>query len=462
MSSIQGVLTIYCCFSILAVFLFGVLSRRSRVPIIWTVGWLTLPVTFYPQVPTDYSQFPYWIVGLSLPSDLWPNKLWVINVTTLLCLVIYEPERLIHFRPCLWDAVAGVWCFFPVIQWACGVDESHSVGLNTIVMLGVWGAPWTIGRVAIQSRDEAISFLRWMVLLTVSVSPFAILEWMIGPVLYRYVWSEPHPFRFDGADRYIGYRPILFFEHGNQYGLWICMIALISFWFVKSKQRLLVLDSTWGAYNGDRYLTCFMLVLACLAQSVGAIFNMFLALGYLYVAPRIPKRCLIAGIGVLVFLSALYLFDLIPIRRLAMDTALGRSTVELFRKVGRHSFSWRIGQDLKAIPLIREKPILGNGKWDWWRESNSRPWGYFVLLLGQYGVVGTVLNLTILLGTSVLTLLRSRRMRIWDIQQIGVLVAVVVIFGSFDGLMNAFLFTPATMLGAALLAFEGQDAPSLV
>lgn len=443
---------IYSIYFALCVGLFGFLKRDCRVPLVWIGGWLLMPVTFYPDFIAEETGFPYWIVGLSLPSDLWPNKLWTVSVTTLLCLILYEWDRIKQLRPCVWDAFLLAWCFWPVVQWSVGLDAAPKVWQSILILLGVWGAPWMIGRVIICCAQDATSFLRWMVVITSCLVPLALVEWLIQPILYGVVWWESHPFRFDGAERYLGFRPLLFFEHGNQYGLWICMVSVIGIWFLKSKQPLLLFRNAFLQRYGDPFLVGLISIVAILSQSVGAIVLMLLVTCYLLVLPRVHSKYVLAATGILLIIGGvLYLSNTIPFRKLATETKFGRKVVDSIRKSGRGSFSWRISQDQRALPLIRDHWMIGTAKWDWWRELNTRPWGYFVLLLGQFGAVGATLNLLVLLGTSLKTLLRWRQNSVWCVNQVGVLCAAIVVFSSLDGLMNAFLFAPATVLAAGLV-----------
>ena len=66
----------------------------------------------------------------------------------------------------------------------------------------------------------------------------------------------------------------------------------------------------------------------------------------------------------------------------------GRAVVGAIKSVGRGSFSWRIAQDQRALPLATARPLVGTGQWDWWRPQPSRPWGLAMLVLGQFGLIG--------------------------------------------------------------------------
>src|SRR3546814_2222487 len=70
---------------------------------------------------------------------------------------------------------------------------------------------------------------------------------------------------------------------------------------------------------------------------------------------------------------------------------------DMFRAAGRQSLPWRIGQDLKTLPIIQDRLVIGHARWDWFRGAGTRPWGMPLLLLGQFGLVG-LLGLLAALG----------------------------------------------------------------
>jgi O-Antigen ligase len=447
-----SIIVIYAVYFLLCLGLFGFLRRDCRVTIAWTMGWLLLPVSFYPQTPLDSTDFPYWIVGLALPADLWPNKLWVVNVTALTCVCIYEPQRWKQFRWTGWDVAMLLWCSWPLAQRFAGIHGSPTPFFSAVYLSGVWGASWLIGRLCLRSDSEKIEFLRWLVLLTACAVPLALSEWLLGPGLYEWVWWQVHPFRFDGQQRYFGFRPLLFFEHGNQYGLWMGMVAAIGFWFWISKIPLLKSGGELLQAYGDRFLVATLMMVAVLSQSVGAILLMVAAVASLLVLPRLKLRAVMMAAALLVALGGLlYLSNLGSLRTIAKETALGRKAVEIIRQTGRGSFSWRIGQDAKALPEIRDHWLMGTGRWDWWRELDSRPWGYCMLLLGQYGFIGVGLNLAVGLGPSLRTLYGWPGGTACRLSALSVLCGVVIVASSADGLLNAFLFVPSLLLTASLV-----------
>src|SRR3546814_16777500 len=78
----------------------------------------------------------------------------------------------------------------------------------------------------------------------------------------------------------------------------------------------------------------------------------------------------------------------VPLRDLAEKTSGGKMARDMFRAAGRQSLPWRIGQDLKTLPIIQERLVIGNARWDWFRGAGTRHRGLPLLLLGQFGLFG--------------------------------------------------------------------------
>src|SRR3546814_18571581 len=89
----------------------------------------------------------------------------------------------------------------------------------------------------------------------------------------------------------------------------------------------------------------------------------------------------------MLLLGALHISGTVPLRDLAEKTSGGKMARDMFRAAGRQSLPWRIGQDLKTLPIIQDRLVIGHARWDWFRGAGTRPWGMPLLLLGQFGLV---------------------------------------------------------------------------
>ena len=177
------------------------------------------------------------------------------------------------------------------------------------------------------------------------------------PRLYGWFY-ELHPFRFDGQQRYVGFRPLGLFEHGNQYGIWVAITSLAAIWL-------------WQAAPNSRSrgrlaaIAVLGLAIALMSQSVGAILLLCAGLVLLSTIGRPLTRWVLPLILLLMASGgAIYLSGVVPLRAIAENTVIGRHMVDIIRSSGRSSFTWRIAQYQRALTLIHAHPIFGTARWD--------------------------------------------------------------------------------------------------
>lgn len=468
---------VYLVFVLASCAVFRWLRPAVAVLVVYLGGWLLLPVGNYlPSAAAD--EFPYWIIGLALPSDLLLAKSWVAPVAALLGVMLFDRRALLGWRPAWLDAPVALWCLWPLLQ-AGVVEQTHSAApadpagwISSLYLVGSWGLSWFLGRLYFTSPDGRLLLLKGLAWSGLACLPFSVFEGVFGPNLYALAF-EPHPFRLDGAVRYIGFRPIGFFEHGNQFGLWISMCALAAVWLglagaktheaetceaeihgakahrAKAHER----DSTWRY----RALAGVVLLMAVAAQSVGAILLLGIGIAFLAACRFVRPRNLLVGASSLLILSgAVYVSGVVPVTRIGKETALGRQVVDSFKAVGRGSFTWRLGQDQKLLPLAMAEPLTGSGRWDWWRAQNARPWGLTLLVLGQFGLVGLGLSLATLLLPALRASWHAPPVSGWSPQAAPIVLAAIVALTVLDGLMNSFIFFPALIAAGGLASMPAR------
>jgi hypothetical protein len=88
-----------------------------------------------------------------------------------------------------------------------------------------WGVPYVLGRLYLGGNEELRRFGLGLVVAGPFSVPLAVLEFVAGPFLYRAVYGH-HPYETEGAERLLGHRPLLFLEHGNQFGIWVAVAAI--------------------------------------------------------------------------------------------------------------------------------------------------------------------------------------------------------------------------------------------
>jgi hypothetical protein len=423
---------------------FWLLTPRQAALSVFLGGWLLLPVGDYAPV-ADGAAFPYWIIGAALPSDMLLTKAWVAPVCALLGAALFDRATLLHFRPSVWDVPMALWCVWPLLQALVVPVALPDPWLASAYLAGSWGASWLLGRLyfgGVQEQGQLLTGLAWAGLVCL---PIALLEGLFGPFLYAWLYSA-HPFASDGAVRYVGWRPMGFFEHGNQYGLWVAVSAVACLW-VWHVQALAHLKQVW---KGAAAAVCAM---ALASQSAGAIVLLGAAVAVLQMLKRVSLKWVVAcTLGVAVLLASVYVSGRVPLTHWAKQTTAGQAVVGAFKSVGRGSFTWRIAQDQKALALVGKKIVVGSGQWNWWQSLGTRPWGLWLLLVGQYGLLGLVLALGAITAPALLVLARFPVGSPWTTQGAPAVLAVMVLMACLDARLNAFLFFPALLCAAALVS----------
>jgi len=408
-------------------------------------GWILLPVGSYSAGSAD-AVFPYWIIGLALPSDMLLTKAVAAPAAAFLGVLLFDRQALARLRPVWLDVPIVLWCLWPAVAAAFAAEPRPAPLLAVGYLAAAWGLPWLLGRLYFASAEGRLLLVKGLVLSALACLPFSLVEGALGPVVYDAVY-ETHPFRADGAARYLGYRPIGFFEHGNQFGLWSSLSALAALWLAISSRA-----ARW------RWAAAILVAMALAAQSVGAIALLALGAAGLGAFGLVRPRLLASGAAVLIAIGGtVYLSGVIPFQSIAKDTAWGREIVNSIRGTGRGSFTWRIGQDQKLLADAITQPVIGSAQWDWWRAKETRPWGLSLLIVGQFGLGGLLLALATLLGPALRTAWAAPRGSAWRLEGSRLLLASIAMLTVIDALLNSFIFFPAIVAAGALAASAARE-----
>ena len=371
------------------------------------------------------------------------TKAWVASGSALLGVVAFDRDALRRLRPTWLDAPIVLWC---AVAGAARRWSPTRRGLRprspSAYLAGCWGVPWLLGRLYFSSLDGQRLLVKGLVISALACLPFSLIEGTFGPRVYDWVYG-PHPFRFDGDVRYVGFRPLGFFENGNQFGLWVSLCALAALWLARAS-----LPGPRRLWIGAALL---LVAMAIAAQSIGALLLLVLGAAALWASGHVRARSMIvAATALLVLAGAVYVSGALPIDRIARETSVGREVVAGFRALGRGSFTWRISQDQKLLPVAMKSPVVGTARWDWWRANGTRPWGLSLLVVGQYGLGGLSLMLATLLGPALAATWRAPVASVWRPDGVPLLLAALAMLSVVDALLNSFFFFPAIVAAGAL------------
>lgn len=426
----------YAAFALLALLAFAAMAARTAAVTLYFGGWLLLPVAAYPPHTLTAAYFTVEVIGVGLPSSLGLTKGVVVPLATCAAWLLLRVRRVAWSELTWLDAVMAGFCLWPVAGALIRGTDVAVGGRDALYLGASWGATWALARGLFRRPEDWLPLLRAAAWSGVALFPIALIEGAAGPWLYDVVWGE-HAFLREGADRYIGFRPLGFFEHGNQYALWMALAALA--WVALAKLGALTPWQRWVAVATG--------VAVIAAQSIGAALLLVAGIGAALVPRAWLRRAVLLGGGGVALIAAIYLSGAIPAERIRHSAAFAPASVARFDPVRLRSLLYRIRRDQMAVPVLRRAPLAGTGRWDWWRPLGSHPWGLPLLIAGQFGAVAVLLLMAALLVPAATALFRDDRR--------GVLCGIVVLVAAADALFNSFVYFPAVLFAAALAGPRG-------
>jgi len=420
-------------------------------------GWAILPGANYTPTTED---FPFWIMGVCLPAGYWVTKATVTGLCGLAGILLFHSNDLKRFRPGLWDIPMGVWCCVPLLSAATHWNTLHEDFWSAIYLTLAWGVPWLLGRIYFSEFGALRLAAKAYVIAAICYVPICLIEFCTGPQLYALAYGY-EPYRWVGAGRYLGYRPIGMMEDGNQLGIWMAGAALVATALCVRRltRRVLGLPMGWIAAG--------LAGATLLCQSAGSILLLILLLPIALVSRRSYLR---KGVAILVvFIVVFTLFRMsgvIPLRALVKQSGTLHSIANGLASIGRQSLSWRYAREESHIKIALQEPLLGFGRWDWWQNGNARPWSLWLLVFGMYGLVGlTALGLILILPI---------QRAAWssavghgpDDQNLRLALAGLILMVVIDSLLNGSMIVPFLLIMGGLVTggvgLEGAGVPPVL
>jgi hypothetical protein len=429
----------------ISVYFFRRYSVRVAVLVNFIAGWALLPSASY--TPSS-AVFPYWILGACLPSSYFLTKASVIGITCLIGNLVVDRPSLRRFQLNFWDLPMLVWCTVPLLS-AIANSQAFLPALGSeLYQTLAWGVPYLAGRLYFNDTESLGLAAKAFVFAGVAYVPMCLIEIVTGPQIYAHLYGY-EPYRWIGAQRYVGFRPVGLLEDGNQLGIWMATSALIAIWLWRHR----LANAIFGIPIA--WISVTLLVVTLLCQSGGSIVLLFCLLFFAFVRhsflPRVLAALLLVGI---VGAIGLRLANTVSLKSLVEHNRAAYASARFLKQMKRGSFGWRLSQDERHVTSALKEPLLGSGQWDWWKASSSRPWSLWLLAFGMYGLVG-------LLALECLQLLPVTRV-LWAPFACGAIdglelrnaLAAAILMSAIDNLLNGSMILPL------LLVIGGLSAPS--
>lgn len=422
-------IAVLAAWPLVSLVLYAVLGPRRAWPIVLFGGWALLPST--PPLQPEIGSLP----GVALPAYTVITKAAAVGTGLLLGIVCFDRNRLAGFRFRIADVFLAAFLVSP-LPGGLIAGRAGAAAAESLYLCVAWGGPWIAGRIGLRAAEDFRDAARLLVLIALFSLPFLAAEFVAGPFWYEAIYGR-HTYTGVGEERFLGHRPMLLLEDGNQLGLWLAAAALAAAALAQAKDRAAPGPAWWPAVALGAATVA--------AQSVGAILLYGVGLSLVLVRTRRARRILLGGAAaVLLAWIAVRAAGLVSFTDLAKKTAVGQAVRQGLKDAGLGSFGWRLKQEEKHLGAALERPTFGRGKAKWWEDDRAdRPWGLWLLVLGGYGAVG----LLALTGALVLPLLHAPR------RTCG--LAAVLFAAVADSLLNSTFWLPAAAVagGFALRRF---------
>ncbi|GMV90689.1 MAG: hypothetical protein AMXMBFR82_04670 [Candidatus Hydrogenedentota bacterium] len=188
--------------------LYLMLPAQRAAIVAFLFAWLFLPIAEY-----EFQGIPEY------------NKMTATCLGAFLATLMFDPTRLVSYRPRWVDLSCLILCFCPVassLTNGLGLYDGLSESLRVIIQ---WGFPYFLGRIYFNDlrgmRELAIGVFIGGIIYV----PLCWIELRFSPQLHRIVYGY-HQHGFVQTIRYGGYRPMVFLEHGLMVGMWMTTASL--------------------------------------------------------------------------------------------------------------------------------------------------------------------------------------------------------------------------------------------
>jgi hypothetical protein len=428
--------------------IFRRLPVRIALLINFIGGWAVLPAAHYVD---NGVAFPYTILGTSLESDFFITKATILGLTGILGVYIFDRSSFKRFQLTVWDLTMGMWLIAPLLSAIANPDNFTEGLIGEAYQLLAWGSPYLIGRLYFTDTQSLRIAAKAFVIGGLAYVPFCIFEIFRGPQIYAFLYGY-QPFRWNGANRFIGFRPVVLLENGNQLGIWMATATLIAIWLWRRKTA----KSIVGIPILVVAISLFVVTILC--QSTGAILLLLALAPFVFVDPRYLSRSMtiVVVVGILAF-AAFRIANVVSIQDLINENSTAHAVSNYLKSIGKDSLGWRLTQDERHIETALYQPILGYGQWDWWKTGIERPWSLWLLVFGMYGGVGLVsLEALLLIPTLRAVWFPLARSDIGYTNMRHTLSAAVLIT-SIDSLLNSSVILPLLLVIGGMTIWSTTD-----
>ena len=413
---------------------------------LFLAGNLFLPIASFDHL-SDPSNSYVQVLGNALPYGPWLNRATLLGpvVFAFALVVAWRSRRCPVFH---WlDSLVGLWILTPTLVGVFNDSPFVADLFQSLYLALTWGTPYAASRMVFNSTQDLHATLLVLCMFGFVTFALALLEFAFGRFLYAVLYGF-HPYYLEGVTRYVGYRPMLFFEDPNQIAMWWMTIAVASLTLLKERVP-----------NSLRQWALLTLPTSpFLFQAFGA--SLLTLIGAMVLRMRHLKSFRIVVISILIMtMSAFALRG--PVLRFGREFVDTNPSGKFIRSILRGStigsFGWRLGLEDDAYASLKLRPVFGSGSVNFWRTGNQqqeRPWGFATLVAGAYGLVGVGVWGGMMLIPPCWILLR-RNLIASAVRPIDG-IATIVGLHCVDALLNSAYFLPVVFCLGLVVSFNAH------
>jgi len=410
-------------------------SRHRAVLLTLLLGFLFLPSTGYEFGPLHWTR---WTAPI---------------LTCFFSLLLFDAGRFRNLRPQLSDLPMIMWCLSPGLSSLSNSLGAYDATKAVVYQTIVWGGIYLLGRLYFTNRESLLDLARYIVYGCLVYMPLCLFEFRFSPQLHLNLYGF-HQHEFQQSIRSVGYRPMVFLQHGLMASMWMGMGAFLCGVLTQAKQ----MPTIFGVppVISTLALTGTFLIM----QSFGAVALFAGAWMVLWLTLGMRSRfALIALVLLPTMWAGLRTTGIVPTQPLVQAA----STLSPERAI---SLGSRLGAEDDLIRHVQRRMVFGWSAWGRDRYIDDRAVvidGLWVLTLSRNGLFG-LMSLLLVWMVPCVSVLRRFRAEDWR-QDPAVLVlgafTIIVAISMVDNLLNAMLILPfLLLLGALPKALEEEsEAP---
>ncbi|MFI4870187.1 MAG: hypothetical protein ACIARQ_00105 [Phycisphaerales bacterium JB061] len=386
-----------------ALFLF--LPKRTAAFSGLVIGWLFLP-------------WGHFQVG---PLDITRNVAVSLNVIG--CIFFFDPTRFLRLRPSWFDLPIVVWCISPFFTSMSNDLGAYDGAANIQSQLYVWGLPYLIGRLYVTDYAALRHMAMIFIFAALLYVPFILWEIRFSPRLHQSIYGfRTYDHGGTATRRLGGWRPLVFQRHGLMMGVLMASCTLLAcwFWFTKTirvfplmppgmRGRRMIQDTGGRRRVVDAVgptvvfwpIVIGLLGVFVLCRALNGLLVFAIACGALG-ALRVLK------IRIPMVLFALIPFVFVGVRMTQQYTNISfdQTLVDLVAKIDEDragSVQFRFENEHMLLEKAMERPLLGWGGWGRNRVYDDAgndltvTDGFWIITLGQNGIIGLTASFLVLL-----------------------------------------------------------------